>query len=244
MKNALVMGGTRGLGLELAKAGATRGYSVLATGRSAGGFMPIIDSVKFGKQDFTDPASPLGSVSRSLEENPPNIVFWVGGIFMKQNLRQCMPGDIETLVTTHLTGPITAVSGIHASKVLAKQPYHLVVIASTSSYRIREEETVYCAAKAAKAAFARNFSRELARELPGSKTTLVNPGAMNTGFFLGTEYHGTRNMLMDPARVAGIIWEHVIGQTGPYLELNIENGQDNPSVPAVSLGPKEPERPF
>lgn len=240
MTLAVFMGGTRGLGLKLAEEAVARGYEAIVSGRTARD--ANTNGIPAVRLDFTDPDDPLGELRAIIAEKRPRYLFWVGGVFLKKRLGDCSSRDIALLVAAHLTGPIRALAEIQAMR--PPSPYHLAVIGSTSSYAIRPDETVYCTMKAAKAAFARNFSRELARERPGSKTTLVNPGAMNTGFFEGTEFHEARSRLMDPAAVARIIWDRLAAQTAPYDEFNIENGADDWSVPVVINGIRPPESPF
>lgn len=105
---------------------------------------------------------------------------------------------------------------------------------------MRENETLYCALKAAKAAFTRNFARELVRDLPGSKVTLVNPGGIKTDFFEGTNTD-TSNF-MRPSVVAKIIWDEIGIQEGPFKEIQIMRNDDG--SPNVSYGSRASESPF
>ena len=145
------------------------------------------------------------------------------------------------MIATHFSGPVRVLQLLHLGlHYTLKHPYHLITIASTSSWKIRENETLYCALKAAKAAFTRNFARELVRDLPGSKITLVNPGGIKTGLFKGTDQDISN--FMDPDLIARIIWNDVIGQTVPFQEVQIMRNDDG--SPIVSYGPRVPEMPF
>ena len=94
--------------------------------------------------------------------------------------------------------------------------------------------------QAAESAFTMNFSRELARDLPGSKTILVHPGGMKTDLFKGTNTD-TSNF-MEPNVVAEIIWDEVESQRSPFKELQIMRNDDG--SPSVSYDPRIPELPF
>ena len=166
---------------------------------------------------------------------------------MRKPLTDFSDEEVDRMIATNLSGPIKLLTRIHRLMKMARplaespgQPYHLVVVASTSSYRVRDNETVYCTVKAAQAHFARNFARELDRDLPGSKVTLVNPGGIKTNLFRHTGQDTGR--FMDPEAVAQIIWETVLVQTAPFCELNIPRHDDG--TPNPSTGQEKPESPF
>ncbi len=163
-------------------------------------------------------------------------VFWVAGIHRKQQFMSATNEDVDLMTRTHFTGPVNILR--ECFRRAWRGPINLVTIASTSSYRVRDNETLYCALKAAKAHFTRNFARELARDLPGSKTLLVNPGGMNTDLLKGT---ADVSNFMDPAVVAKLIWDRIASQTLPFEEMNILRQDDG--SPKVILGPQTPETP-
>lgn len=241
-KTALILGGTRGLGLSLAWESFHEGVRPFVVGRSSVGywnsrFPPTLKSFKL---DLSNPES-VEAFGR-MDPEPIDYFFWVAGNFFREQLSRSDPDKMEAMIATHLSGPIRALQLIHQGLHLTlKHPYHLVTIASTSSWRIRDNETLYCALKAAKAAFTRNFAKELARDLPGSKTTLVNPGGMKTeNFWRGTEQDISN--FMEPDAVAKIIWDEVQGQDVPFKEVQIMRNDDG--SPNVSYGPRMPELPF
>mgnify|MGYP001611567019 CR=1 FL=1 len=164
--------------------------------------------------------------------------FCVAGIFLRKPMKDVSKEERKAMIATHLDGPIEVLQQFHRHQ---KTPYHLVTIASTSSWRMRDNETLYCALKAAKAAFTRNFARELARDFPGSKTTLVNPGGLKTPNFWDASGQDI-SAFMEPDKVAKIIWDEVAGQTTNYKELQIIRNNDG--SPKIEYGPKIPELPF
>lgn len=243
LKTALIIGGTRGLGFSLAWESHNRQIKPIITGRSVDqksirSFPPSSYSDSF-KLDLSDPKS-VEELARRRPE-PLDYIFWVAGNFSRKPLDKTPPGKIDSMITTHLSGPVRALQLIHlVLHYTLKRPYHLVTIASTSSWRIREDETLYCALKAAKAAFTRNFARELVRDLPGSKVTLVNPGGIKTGLFEGTGQDISN--FMDSDVVARLIWSEVEHQKEPFKEVQIMRNDDG--SPTVSYGPRMPELPF
>ena len=92
-------------------------------------------------------------------------------------------------------------------------------IASCSSWRLREQEAVYCGLSAAKATFARNMAADLARERPGSKVTLLNPGGIRTPFYYEQEEEGEG--FIDQVWLAEYIWASVLNQRDTFSELQI-----------------------
>ena len=239
-KTALILGGTKGLGLSLAgEAGAVRkNIWPVVLGRSSPYNLPF--KTRSIKIDLTNQAS----ITNFFQENiysSFDYIFWNAGIFLRKPLSSYSGEELDKMISTHLLGPIQFLRLWHLLQLKSKAPYHLITIASTSSWRIRENETLYCALKAAKAAFTRNFARELVRDLPGSKITLVNPGGIKTPNFWQNSGQDI-SKFMDPDAVAKIIWSEVEGQRDSFKEVQIMRNDDG--NPNVSYGPRISELPF
>ncbi len=241
---ALVLGASKGLGLEIARQAKERDMIALAVARSVTGSYATMHEGWVGKRaDITDPGAVVDILDLHREFDITH-VFWVAGIPPKgtgvQGQKQSFMGhgreDVEAMFQTHLIGPINILR--ECMRRVWRTPIHLVTVASTSSYRLRENETLYCTVKAAKAHFTRNFAAELARDLPGSKTTLVNPGGMRTDFLKHT---ADVSNWMDPAVIAEIIWNRVGLQTSSFTEFNILRQPDG--SPNIIEGPQTPEAP-
>lgn len=242
-KTALILGGTKGLGLSLAWEAYNRKIFSIIAGRSAdsaktrASFPPSADWLKL---DLADPKSVIDIAH--LQGKPIDYVFWVAEIFSREPFGHLDCTELDKMIAIHLSGPLRALQLIHQGLAYMRNyPYHLVTIASTSSWRIRENETLYCALKAAKAAFTRNFAKELVRDLPGSKVTLVNPGGMKNPNFWQESGQDTSNF-MDPDMVAKIIWREIEEQQLPFSEIQIIRRSDG--TPDLSYGPRKPELPF
>lgn len=253
---ALILGGTKGLGRALATESLKRGITPVITGRSTDSAMedPELQGALFRKLDLSDPGI-VGSAARMYEflgrgNMAPRFshVFWNAGIFLRKPLTDCTQEEIAQMTAVHFTGPLAVLSAVHRVQKLMNPladcpgaPYHLVTIASTSSYRIREDEAVYCGLKAAKAHFTRNFAVELHRDLPGSKVTLVNPGGIATpDFWNGTGQELSR--FMDPAVLGEVIWKYVDAQGTAYSELQIPRTKDGKPNPMFGIA--TPEQPL
>ena len=117
MKQALILGGTRGLGLSLAWEGYTRQVRPIITGRSAdlqtlASFPP---SYAFFKLDLSNPES-VEQIGRRKAE-PIDYLFWVAGNFYRGPFDQTSPEILESMIATHLSGPVRALElfqlGLH-----------------------------------------------------------------------------------------------------------------------------------
>ncbi|OGL74391.1 hypothetical protein A3C96_03805 [Candidatus Uhrbacteria bacterium RIFCSPHIGHO2_02_FULL_60_10] len=245
MPQSLILGGTKGLGRALAVHSIRRGFPTVVVGRNTADIATDFDlgAAERRRADLSRPDAFADALKGS---DRFTHVFWVAGIFARRPLVETTPEGNLAMAATHLLGPVEMLKAVHrlalASAPLADrpgQPYHLVVISSTSSYRVRDNEEMYCALQAAKAHFARNWARRLATDLPGSKVTLVCPAGMRTGLFEGTGQDTSG--FMDPMAVADIIWGVVLGQTDRFLPVVIER---DGSTPQVSFGSPAPHEPF
>ncbi len=233
---AFVLGGTSGLGLELAWEGYRRGIAPIVAGRTAKNFYPhafFPPNARPFTLDLTDNASLLDI--KELDNEPIDYFLWVAGIFERQPIKSMTLEDIDRMIDTHLRGPTKAIKMFYEHR---KNPAHMIVVASSSSWRLRKDETLYCALKAGKAAFARNFAEEVHRGGSGGKVTLINPGGIRTPNFwkgLGQDISG----YMDPKAVAKIIWDKALSQEKVFDEWQILRNDDG--TPNVQNGPKVPE---
>ena len=237
--NALILGGTRGLGLELARVASQRGMSIVVVGRSvheAAVRSSLPEGARRIRVDFSDPGTT--EYLQGLSFQKITHVFWVAGVFLRRSFFEMTRKEIETMTNVHLVGPTLALQRIFS---FDPAPKHLVAIASTSSWRLRKEETLYCALKAAKAHLVGNLAREIRDRFPGTRITLVNPGGMRTPEFWSGSKQDIGNF-MDPSVVARLIWTDVVQQGGDFLEMNIERRGDT-SEPVVTYGPRLRESP-
>jgi NAD(P)-dependent dehydrogenase (short-subunit alcohol dehydrogenase family) len=241
MKKAIILGGTRGLGAALAHECARRGVQPIVYGSSVGSdegepAEPLPPGAVSHRLDLTDAAS---VAAFNPEEDEVGYFFWVAGVFLKKRLVDTSAFEMDRMVDIHFKAPLQILQRFQRAR---RRAYHLVCIASCSSWRLREDESIYCALKAAQATFTRNFTPELVRDLPGSKVLLVNPGGLKTPHFwkdVPTELEG----FMDPSRVAAIIWNTLSAQQGAFHEMQILRRKPvvPGSDPLVEHGPKLPE---
>lgn len=238
MSRAVIVGGTRGLGLELCRAAADDGIQPIVYGRSAEQNEDLPAGAVRHELDLADPEQPS---SVEIEAEDVDYFFWVAGAFLQKPLEETTDHELQAMSRLHFTGPVTFLRRFHQQK---RGPYHLITIASCSAWRLRSNEAIYCGLKAAKAAFTRNFANDLLAARPGSHATLVNPGGLSTPHFWGA-YDMDLSGFLDPAAVARFIWNHARGQVHPFDEIQILRRK--PVVPGespeITFGPRLPELP-
>lgn len=118
-----------------------------------------------------------------------------------------------------------------------------MVIASSSSWKLRTDQTIYTAVKAAQATFVRNLATEFQRDRPDSKILLVNPGGLKTPHF-HKDFNYDIGQFLDPDLAAGIIWNKVVRQTSIFKEIQILRQKGDAAeeqAPIIIDGPVKPE---
>lgn len=233
---SLIVGGTSGLGLALARESLRRGVEPVVTGRRAQGSIDIDGaSVRAEPMDVTDPDSVQACIDR-FKVKPSlafRYLFYTAGCGLQGSLIEESPEQIRRVIDTSLTGYLYAVRAFMAMK---GKPFHLVTVTSTTSFRVRNNETVYGAAKAGQAQAARNFHRELVARLPGSQSVVVHPGGMNTPFWDGSGVDTSK--FLNPDQIAEIIWNEIevqeAGSRPVFEELRLDRNPEG--EPLISYG--------
>ena len=239
-KNALIIGGTKGLGFSLASAALTLGIKSTILGRTVlnSQILPTgLNSIHF------DLLEDNWYNTLPFDPHQDDYIVWVAGIFLKKPLIETTHFEFDSMINLHFRAPVFLIKEILKERYKnTLKPMHLVVIASCSSWKLREFESVYTAIKAAQAAFARNIVPELLTQLPQSKVTLIQPGGLNTPNF-HKSYPIESGIFLEPDVVAKIIWEKVVEQKEIFSEWQIlqDKKMPNPVSPIVQKGPCLPE---
>lgn len=240
-KTALILGGTKGLGLALAWEAYYLKIDSIIAGSSAWNDkvrQSCPPDSKYLPVDLRVTADV--TLKPQALETGIDYFFWVSGILKEKPFVNFSRAEMLEMTDVHYTGPIEFLRNLTRNQVRYQKPFHLVTISSTSSWRVRDNQAIYCSLQAAKSAFITNFSRELARDLPGSKVTLIHPGGMKTDLFRGTKTDISN--FMDTNIVSRIIWNEVVSQKAPFHEVQIMRNDDG--TPNISYGPRMPELPF
>lgn len=228
---ALFLGGTKGLGYEMAKIAVAEGMRVTVVGRTAKACPLVTEGRALALERDLSAPHPW-----HFPDSAYDLIVWTSGIHQQGSFLDLTFEEIGHLCRVHLQGPMAAIADLLRSNRNVRQPCHLVVVGSTSAYQARDDQAVYGALKAAKAQLARNLGRELPAAVPGSKVLLASPGGMKTPFWEGRE-HISLNF-MDPDAVARVIWNEMQSQADPFREINIIRQPDR--TPKLEVGPKTP----
>lgn len=150
MERSLILGGTRGFGFQIAYESVRRSVPPVIVGRTAEvGILNKTeareDAAVFIAADITRPDSMLLMFSK-IPVTDIRYIFWVAGIFEQKPLGAMTFGEIESMVATHLSGPLKFFAQFRrlkdTTRSLSDDPYctnwkephggpiHLVVIGS------------------------------------------------------------------------------------------------------------------
>lgn len=187
--NILIIGGTSGLGLELAKNMHASGDEVYVTGRRR------LHEPALHYEAFDLSAPHLPQRLNELLAKLPQIqtLVYAAGYFQDGRVTDLTESQIEEMIDVGGRGLIYAVQAI-----LAKQGKldELITITSTSQWTPRKLEPIYNFVKAG----AGHFSNAMAEDGRIGKVLVAGPAGMDTAFWEGTN-HDVSTML-DPVWVA------------------------------------------
>jgi NAD(P)-dependent dehydrogenase (short-subunit alcohol dehydrogenase family) len=189
---ALVMGGSRGLGLQLARELSSRGARIVLCARDEeeldrarqdlmqrGGVALALPC------DITDPVQ-LGATVEEIEQawGPVEVLINNAGIVQVGPLDDMTKADFERSMATHFWGPLHAVMAVLPS-MQARGGGRIVNISSIGGKIGVPHLIPYCASKFALTGFSEALRAELSPH--GIKVTTVCPGLMRTG----SPFHAT-----------------------------------------------------
>jgi NAD(P)-dependent dehydrogenase (short-subunit alcohol dehydrogenase family) len=152
LANMLVIGGTSGLGLEIAKLAV--GYNrVIITGRTD----PKIERLEFKPLYINSAFNFRGVIKKIVAEcSPIDTVVYAAGFYQKNYIEDLKELAIDNMTLVGLTAPCFLMSEILRRQNFLKR---LVVITSTSEWMPRGNEPVYTAVKAGLAMLAASLSQ-------------------------------------------------------------------------------------
>lgn len=192
--NALVIGGTSGLGLETAGQLKREGYKVIITGRHD----PKFTGLTYKKFDLKAGID-LGKAVQAFVKKLPTIdvLIYAAGYYQEGRITDLKPKEIEDMIDVGGRGLV-----YFTKYLLEKQGRlpELITITSTSQWMPRKLEPVYNFAKAA----AGHFSNSLAEDGRVAKVLVAGPAGMRTPFWDGIKRTDMSDML-EPKWVASQI---------------------------------------
>ena len=193
---ALVLGGSRGLGLLIARELGRREHAVLVTGRDpetldratawlAAAGVPAAAEVC----DVSDEAAVEALVARLEQDRPVEVLICVAGIIQVGPLAALSRAEFRTAIDVLLWGPINACLAV-AGRMRQRRRGRIGVITSVGGLVSVPHLLPYSTAKFGAVGFARGLRAELAGT--GVTVTTVAPGLMRTGSHLHAQFAGNQ----------------------------------------------------
>lgn len=167
--NSLIIGGSSGLGLALAKECADAGDKVFVTGRTD----PKVGFAEFKKLDLS--ADPANAVNELVVELPAiDRLIYAAGFWRQSPIADLTDEDIEQKLNLGAKGIIFIVRDLLKKQKRLKE---LIVITSMSQWRPSKQEPVYNFVKAGQA----NMLAGLSQDGVCEKILVVAPADMREG---------------------------------------------------------------
>lgn len=222
---ALIVGGSSGLGLELARALKVT-HQIWITGRKN----PNEAGVSF----YPLPLDRVGELenrvkillSETLGPNGPklpiDLVIFAAGFYQNQKIDELSFTEMASMMQVSVLAP-----AILLSELLRRQEFlpGFIAITSTTQWTARGNEPLYAAGKAGLGMLAKCLSLDDRLK----KTLVAGPGGMSSGFW--RDHLRDLSKFLDPKWVAEQILEQFANQTTTYRAIRIP--RDPPSVELV-----------
>ena len=175
-RNFWVLGGTKGLGFQIASLAIESGNNVAILGREAETFhvIPPFDSERFWRIRYDLQDTGLSRVLyRAFEQLPVDVFVWASGIKQRRGFMVAEFGELDKLLNVNLRGPIHLLSRV-VKNARRNRPLHLIVVGTIGQVDLGDNDEIVTAINAGKSVFAKKISSTLAQEIPGSRVLVVN----------------------------------------------------------------------
>lgn len=176
---ALITGGNKGIGADLAKALLERGYSVISIARSAPEFSHAnLTSVE---TDLLDPKAVEHAAAQVADSHRVTHLIHNAGLIWPNLLEDAKPSDITGLAQLHLGSALTLLQAMLPS--MKANQFGRVMFNASRAALGAPTRTAYSASKAGMIGMARTWALELAPH--GITVNVVAPGPILTDNFWG-----------------------------------------------------------
>ncbi|NLG84291.1 MAG: SDR family oxidoreductase [Firmicutes bacterium] len=185
-KNALVTGGSKGIGRAVALALAARGADVMVVGRDREDLRSVCEEInRLGRQARAAcvDVSSREEVERLVNELVPafggvDIYVNNAGIPVLKHLLETTPEEMDRVLDTNLKGAVYCLTGIARRMLEQGRGGCIIVVTSINALWPLPGQAVYSATKAALEALVRCLAVDLAPA--GIRVNSVAPGAIRT----------------------------------------------------------------
>ena len=177
-KKILVVGGSSGLGLDLAKHYIREGHTVCVTGRHD----PDLKGAIYFELNIGENSVELAnSIDKLLETFAEvNTLIYSAGFCQRSHIDELTDADIMQMTNTGLLAPMLLVQRL---KNNLDTPLKVMLVTSSSQYTARETESVYCATKAGLGM----FGASLVLDKAIGKVLVVAPSGMKSTFWRNSD---------------------------------------------------------
>lgn len=216
----VILGGTSGLGWELAQQLRAAGDRVLVLGK-------FYSETEFGEGFALDLYKEesvhwaIDELERRLGKEPLEYFVWAAGFGWRGDFGD--QADVRGMALVNFAGALPFVQAVWRRMVNQATQSNMVVISSTSGIKSRPDEAVYVATKYAQTGLARSLGREAMRRDEPVHVALFLLGGMKTRFWQGREPKHYRHY-NDPSKVATKILEELAQQTDKFHEVALPRG--------------------
>ncbi len=216
----IVLGGTSGLGLDIANLLREQGGRVLVIGRTH-------NETEHG-EGFALDLFDRGAVEWAANELEQRLggellesFVWSAGYIVRGNFAE--QENVRSMAEVNFAGALPLVQWAWKYMLGQEVAGRMVVISSTSGVKPRADEAVYAATKHAQVGFARCLGMEAQEQGENVQVLLCLPGATKTPLWEGhkPDDYDTFN---DPKKVAEKIVTTMNEQATPYFEIALPHG--------------------
>lgn len=211
-KWALITGASGGLGIELAKELARRGFSLVLTARSAASMETLAEQIRRAFHvkvivEAVDLATPQGAgmlqkrlLARGVE---PEVLVNNAGFGLSAPFLDHDPDRLRAMLQLNIISP-TELTQTFGRRMVARGQGHILLVASLAAFQPGPLLAAYSASKAYMLSLGEALNVELAGKVG---VTVLSPGLMNTGFNVASGFTAPpslRRTVLEPAKVARI----------------------------------------
>lgn len=211
MKNVLLTGCSRGIGLAIAKHLCTRGYKVYGVSRTVPEYTHEAFSCIQG--DITDAAT-LDKIEQKM--SLVDVLIHNAGIGYFRPLENLREQEIRETLAVNLLAPLLLTRRLLPK--LQKSKGNIISIGSISAFRGGKRGTAYCASKFGLRGFHEALFEECRKK--EVQVSLVNPGMVNTPFFDDKDFAPEDNELcfIEPEDIAQVVADILQMRRGSVLK--------------------------